>query len=159
MWNRINAAVAIGTIAAQTYREFRGAKGGPVDKVVENTGRGFVVPGGGLWDADDYLARLSSKEYVLNARVMQEKDVLSLTGTPRQIASQINTYKNYGISYAYGGSRWVDTTRPAGIDKNMIREIVAETVSGITGIPVYVLENEITTTQRRVKVAQTAGDL
>jgi len=123
-------------------------------------GKGMVIPGNDAWDSDNYLARISSKEVVLNARSMTDSDVLTLTGTPREIASQINSYKGYGVKFAYGGTMAVNSSKPGStIDRELVKEIVEETVDGILGIPVYVLESNITKAQRLVKVVKTAGDL
>ena len=63
---------------------------------------GYIVGGSGTWNSDNQHAMLSPKEAVINARSMQSSDILSLTGTPAQIAGQINSYKGYGVKFATG---------------------------------------------------------
>jgi TP901 family phage tail tape measure protein len=157
-------AASLAMIAATPLPKY--AKGKPPRQQGEgitsfsNTGKGMVIQGKGQWNSDNFVGLISPNEGIINARSMLSKDVLTLHGTPRQIASQINAYKGYGVRFAYGGAKSVDSSRPdTYIDKEMVRIIVEETIEGITEIPVVVLENDITTSQKRVVQIKSAGNL
>jgi hypothetical protein len=127
---------------------------------INKVAKGSVIKGQGNWDADNILTWTSPDEAVINARSLKEKDTYTMTGTPLQIASQINTLKGYGVAFAsYGKPPSKTITNNNSVDINTIRNIVNETVSGIKNIPVTVLENDITQTQRLVEVATHAGDI
>lgn len=68
------------------------------------------------------------------------------------LLSEINSYNGYGAplikNASYNGSNGF------GFDKNMIKEIVAETVAGVTAIPVVVSEHNITEAQRNVGITK-----
>lgn len=124
--------------------------------------RGKIIQGQGGERSDTIPAMVSPGEAVINALSMKDQDVLTITGTPKQIASEINSYKGYGIRFAAGKAPVM--TAPTKIIKNdtvsqdLIRNIVRETVAGIVNIPVVVSEREMTYKQRMVQIVETQGD-
>lgn len=68
------------------------------------------------------------------------------------LLSEINSYNGYGAplikNASYNGSNGF------GFDRDMIKDIVAETVAGVTAIPVVVSEHNITEAQRNVGVTR-----
>lgn len=95
---------------------------------------------------------------------MASGDQLTVSGTPRDIASQINTHKGYGRKFATGGLVPGVTTgggasQPATVDPATITAIVQETVAGITHIPVVVVADHVSQAQRLTQVAETQGNL
>lgn len=156
----------LAAVASQPLPELK--KGGKVNNEdittyitkINKVARGSIIQGIGAWDSDNQLVRVSPKEAILNARSLAEKDTYTMTGTPVQIASQINTLKGYGIPFAsYGKAPTQKTIIDNTVSIDVIRQIVNETVSGIVSIPVNVYENDITQTQRLVEVSTHAGDI
>ncbi len=149
MINKIQAGTAIAAILGQTIKEFKAAKGA-------------IVKGRGTPTSDNIPAWVSPGEAIINARSMADNDYLSVTGTPRQIASAINSYKGYGVRFAEGKAPVVSTpsvvVRGETVSKEMIQDIVRETVSGIVNIPVVVSEREITAKRRIVSIVKKEGD-
>jgi len=45
------------------------------------------------------VAEIEKDEGIINRRSMRSRDVLKLEGTPYEIASQLNSYKGYGVAY------------------------------------------------------------
>jgi len=70
-------------------------------KAVITANKGRIIPGQG--NRDTIPARLTPGEAVINKRSMQSSDVMTLTGTPYDIASNLNSYKGFGIPFATGG--------------------------------------------------------
>jgi hypothetical protein len=82
----IALAAQIATIDSQQF-----AKGGLVKgKTHAQGGEHFIVRSTGQ------RVELEGGEGVINRRSMASRDVITATGTPAQIASQINTHKGYG---------------------------------------------------------------
>lgn len=113
--------------------------------------RGYIVQGEGSERSDTILARLSPREAVINAYSMKSPDVLSVTGTPMEIASQINSYKGYGRPFAFGGLPAPVTTTKSSEQFIQFAEYI---VKGINNKRVTVSEKEITNTQKRVYVSE-----
>ncbi|MDV7392565.1 hypothetical protein RZS08_14460, partial [Arthrospira platensis SPKY1] len=79
-------AAQLATINSQQF-----ARGGLVNgKPHSQGGEHFVVRSTGQ------RVELEGGEAVINKRSMSSRDVLTVTGTPAQIANRINTYKGYG---------------------------------------------------------------
>lgn len=73
----------------------KGARGGKVrGRRHRDGGEPFTVRGTGQ------RVELEGGEAVINRRSMASREVLSVTGTPSQIASQINSFKGYGVPFA-----------------------------------------------------------
>lgn len=100
------------------------------------------------------IVELEGGEGVINKRSLASGDVLSLTGTPMQIASDLNSYKGYGVRFGAGGYTPVSTYRnpAATVQRKPIEEIVDERIQATR---VYVVESDITETQSRVKKIET----
>lgn len=85
----VTTAAQLAVIDSQQF-----ARGGLVKgKSHEEGGEKFVVRNTGQ------RVELEGGEAVINRRSMASKEVLSVTGTPAQIASQINAYKGYGDAF------------------------------------------------------------
>lgn len=69
------------------------------------------------------------------------------------LLSSINSYNGYGAPLVTESSS-SNNSNGLILDTNTIRQIVTETVSGVTAIPVYVTEHNITETQRKVNVIE-----
>lgn len=80
----VTAGIQIAKIQAQEY-----ALGGLLEGPSHSNGGIPIVAEGG--------------EAIINKRSMASGDVLSLTGTPYEIASAINAYRGYGKAFALGG--------------------------------------------------------
>ena len=76
------------------------------------------------------IVELEGGEGVINKRSLASGDVLSLTGTPMQIASDLNSYKGYGVRFGAGGYTLVSTYRnpAATVQRKPIEEIVDERI-------------------------------
>jgi hypothetical protein len=46
---------------------------------------------------------LESGETIINAKAMSDPEVMTVTGTKREIASKINSDKGYGVKFRKGG--------------------------------------------------------
>lgn len=46
---------------------------------------------------------LEGGEVVLNAKAMADPEVMTVTGTKKEIASKINSDKGYGVKFKHGG--------------------------------------------------------
>ncbi len=46
---------------------------------------------------------LQGGETIINAKAMQDPEVMTVTGTKKEIASQINSDKGYGVKFEKGG--------------------------------------------------------
>lgn len=82
-------AVQVGFIAAQKFKE-GGELAGPSHE------QGGIKAGG---------VEFEGGEGVINKQSMRSGDILNVSGTPRQIASQINAYKGYGVPFGGGARR------------------------------------------------------
>ena len=136
-------AVQIATIAGTKYE---GAKGGLL--------RGPSHKDGGIkYQYGGDIVELEGGEAVINKSSIASNDVLSLTGTPRQIASDINSYRGYGVNFAAGGYTPFTTPRPSGvrIQGNDVEQTVD---SKLAAMRVYVVETDITEVQGKVKKVQ-----
>ena len=71
--------------------------------------------------------------------------------------SEINSYNGYGKTFALGGMTPVASSA-SGLTTELMDRMVERTIQGITSIPVTVLENDITMTQNKARVIDTAGD-
>lgn len=69
------------------------------------------------------------------------------------ILSQINAFNGYGAPFI--SSTPISGEKSAiGVSENTIRQIVSETIAGVTSIPVVVSEHAITETQRSVNITK-----
>jgi len=79
---------------------------------------------------------------------MKERDVLTVTGTPREIASTINSYKNYGNSFAYGHIP-TPVTPSIASKTNEVYEVLADKIiKGWNNKKIFVTETDITDAQK-----------
>lgn len=86
----IALAAQLATIDSQQF-----ARGGKVrGKTHDQGGEAFTVRSTGQ------RVELEGGEAVINRRSMASKDKITVTGTPAQIASQINAYRGYGDHFA-----------------------------------------------------------
>jgi hypothetical protein len=133
-------ALQIKTIAGTKYE---GAKGGLL--------RGKSHREGGIkYQMGGDIVELEGGEAVINKQSVASSDILSLTGTPRQIASAINSYRGYGIPFASGGFTPAATprSRSQAVNSESIASVIAHALNDQR---VYVVETDITETQNRVK--------
>lgn len=164
------ASILVGIQVANIKKqEFVGARGGLID------GKSHAE-GGVTFTSGQSRIELEGGEGVINKQTMQSKDIVSVTGTPRQIASQINSMNGYGVSFASGGfigsrtvPRWaaggiVPAPVPAGttIDMEKFARMIIEGVTtgvakGVNDKRVYVVETDVTEVQNRVKVIESGA--
>jgi len=112
----------------------------------------------GLGDKDTVPIMATPGEGVINKRSMQSQDVLTLTGRPFDIASQINSYKGFGIPFATGGVVPNNTYNTYNqIDESMINRII-DTIN-TREIKVYQNVNELIEAQNEINVIQKTGEL
>lgn len=52
------------------------------------------------------VAEIEKGEGIINKRSMASKDVITVTGTPYQIASQLNSYKGFGVAFPKAKNRF-----------------------------------------------------
>lgn len=108
-------------------------------------------------------------EGIINKRSMGSGDVLSVSGTPRDIASQINAYKGFGIPFGgagrkkfqLGGVAPAPNIAPGGTADTAVVAIgptfeeTAELIAGALNVQeVQVVETDITDTQNDVAVIE-----
>ena len=164
------ASILVGIqVANIKSQEFVGARGGLID------GKSHAE-GGVTFTSGQSRIELEGGEGVINKRTMQSKDIVSVTGTPRQIASKINSMNGYGVSFASGGfigsrtvPRWAaggiaPAPVPAGttIDMEKFARMIIEGVTtgvtkGVNDKRVYVVETDVTEVQNRVKVIESGA--
>ena len=95
---------------------------------------------------------------------MASNDVLSLTGTPSEIASGINSYKGYGIKFATGKAPAIVTgSAPTvsalqGVELNM-DNFAKQIIEGINDKRVINVASETATVINRNNVINRAGDV
>ena len=118
--------------------------------------KGGIVSGFG--DKDTVPAMLTPGEGMINRRTMQSQDVLSLTGRPFDIASQLNSYKGFGIPFAAGGVI-------PGVTNNTYNQMNEATINSIVDrlnareIKVYQNVHEVIEAQREIRVIQNTSEL
>jgi len=118
--------------------------------------KGGIVPGFG--DKDTTIIAGTPGEGMINKRTMQSQDVLSLTGRPFDIASQLNSYKGFGIPFAAGGVI-------PGVTNNTYNQMNEATINSIVDrlnareIKVYQNVHEVIKAQREIKVIQSTSEL
>lgn len=162
------ASILVGIqVANIKSQEFVGARGGLID------GKSHAE-GGVTFTSGQSRIELEGGEGVINKRTMQSKDIVSVTGTPRQIASKINSMNGYGVAFSRGGvvvPRWASggiTPAPPpafGMSSGDMDRFARTIIDGITyGVAknvndkkVYVVETDITETQNRVKVIESGS--
>ena len=139
----ITAGIEIATIAGTKYE---GARGGMLSGPSHKNGGIKYAMGGNI-------VELEGDEAVLNKRSMASPDRLTLSGTPRQIASDLNSYKGYGVSFASGGYVPVSTPRTSGVrvERNSVSDVVNDQLQTLR---VVVVESDITEVQGKVKKIQ-----
>lgn len=134
-------AVILGLAAAQTVQANtarRKALSGKAARGAFITGRSHAE-GGELWE-------LEGGEAVMNKKAMEIPSFRALASAMNEATGGISFTNNLSsISNKQG-------LFTATVDKDTIRDIVVETVSGIVSIPVTVSESSITTAQRNVRV-------
>jgi len=115
---------------------------------------------------DGNFIEMEGDEAVINKRSMQSNDVLRLTGTPKQIASAINSHNGYGDSFEPGATRVakygaiIPTASPrsssikiVGNDDNAVMDEFAEKiVDGINDKKVILSEKEVTDAQKTTNI-------
>jgi len=164
------ASILVGIqVANIKSQEFVGARGGLID------GKSHAE-GGVTFTSGQSRIELEGGEGVINKRTMQSKDIVSVTGTPRQIASKINSMNGYGVSFSSGGfigsrtvPRWAaggiaPAPVPSGatIDMEKFARMIIEGVTtgvtkGVNDKRVYVVETDVTEVQNRVKVIESGA--
>ncbi len=123
-------------------------------KAIVTANKGMIVPGQG--NKDTVSAILTPKEGIINARSMTSPDVMTLTGTPYQIASQINSYKGYGIPFAAGGvAPSVTNNTFNNIDEASMDRIV----SGLNERRIILNINEVTEAQQEIQIINETSEL
>lgn len=134
-------AVILGLAAAQTVQANtarRKALSGKAARGAFITGRSHAE-GGELWE-------LEGGEAVMNKRAMEIPSFRALASAMNEATGGISFTNNLSSTSNKQG------LFTATVDKDTIRDIVVETVSGIVSIPVTVSESSITAAQRNVRV-------
>jgi len=143
----IIAGLAIYEIAQVSAQQFVGARGGIVNGPSHaQGGKKFAVGG--------YVAELEGGEGVLNKKIMDDKTTYTAQGTPREIASFLNTRNGWGNGFA-DTSQYAPTS-VTGSNQSRITDSSLGTINDlidrkISHIKVYQVESEITKTQGDVK--------
>jgi hypothetical protein len=137
-------AITVGLqIATISNTKYEGAKGGMLRGPSHKEGGIKYAMGGDILE-------LEGGEAVLNKRSMESRDLLSLSGTPRDIASSLNSYNGYGVKFSSGGYTPVATPRSQGV--RIDRQSLDQTISDkIQSMKVYVVDSEITDQQDKTK--------
>jgi hypothetical protein len=151
------AAIAVGIqIATISATKYEGAKGGMLQ------GRSHA-DGGIAFRSPDTNIELEGGEAVLNKRSMASNDVVSAEGTPRQIASWLNSMNGYGVPFEFGGvvrggSRlfqsggYSPSPIPRSYSTMATGGMVGESITkALSDQRVYVVESDISETQEKVK--------
>jgi len=133
-----------------------------IKQTPERMSTGGIIYGHGTQTSDNIPIMASPGEAVINARSLQANEVMNVTGTPREIASEINSFKGFGRKFAAGGM--VTDIRPNSVinnqfDKSVLKEIVQETVEGVTHIPVTLVPDHVTKAQRLTEIAENQGNI
>ncbi len=117
---------------------------------------GGKVPG--IGDKDTVPAMLTPGEGVINKRSMSSTDIMTLTGTPYDIASQINSYKGFGIPFASGG---VATSVTNNTFNNIDESSMDRMISGINArqIKVVLNVNEVTDAINEINVINQTSEI
>lgn len=146
-WGIVEAGIKITAIEA-AY--------GAARALVLKMGRGGEVPGVG--DKDTVSIMATPKEGIINARSMQSPDFLTLTGRPFDIASQLNSYKGFGIPFNTGGVvSPVTNNTYNNLNEDTIRSIVDQL--NAREIKVYQNVHEVIEAQQEIKVIQETGEI
>ncbi|NQU87772.1 MAG: hypothetical protein HQ541_18640, partial [Mariniphaga sp.] len=112
---------------------------------------GGKVPG--IGDKDTVPAMLTPGEGVINKKSMSSSDVMTLTGRPFDIASQLNSYRGFGIPFASGGVA-------AGVTNNTYNYNTMEKMqSDISDIKVVLNLNEVSAGLNELNVIQQTGEI
>ena len=161
---RIASAVAatgiqIASISKQTLKKGGILKG----RSHEEGGIAFTVDGQSGFEAE-------GGEGIINKHSMSSKDIISLTGTPGEIASDINSYKGYGAAFGKGGQIPIRRFQAGAIlpipnitriqqqavfQDAFTREEAVELIQeGVATITVQQVESEVTETQKTVQTIE-----
>ena len=107
----------------------------------------------GIGDKDTVPAILTPGEGVINKKSMNSTDTMSLTGTPYDIASQLNSYKGFGIPFASGGVAGSTTNNT--YNYNTMDKITSD----ISDIKVILNMNEVSEGLKEINVIQQTGEI
>ena len=155
----VTTGIQISNISKTTLKKGGILKG----KSHEEGGIAFTVDGQSGFEAE-------GGEGIINKHSMSSKDIISLTGTPGEIASDINSYKGYGAAFGKGGQIPIrrfqvgailpipNITRiqqQAVFQDVFTREEAVELIQeGIATITVQQVESEVTETQKTVETIE-----
>lgn len=162
----IASALAVGGIQAGFIASKKFERGGDVGGLLvgPSHAQGGIKAGG---------VEFQGREGVVNARSMQSSDVISVTGTPRQVASAANTHKGFGVPFGSGSRRKfqlggeVPTANiipsgvsdrfniQPGISMEQAAELILEAQNAQT---IQVIESDITDTQNDVAVIEALSE-
>ena len=118
---------------------------------VMKANKGLIVPGQG--NTDTVPAILTPGEAVINKRSMTSSDTMTVSGTPYDIASQINSYKGYGIPFAAGGVA-------GSVTNNTYNYSTMEKMqSDISKIKVVLNVNEVTEAMNEINVINQTSEI
>ena len=107
----------------------------------------------GIGDKDTVEAMLTPGEGIINKKSMQSSDTMSLTGTPHDIASQLNSYKGFGIPFASGGVAGSTTNNTYNYNT------MDRMQSDISDIKVILNMNEVSEGLKEINVIQQTGEI
>jgi TP901 family phage tail tape measure protein len=141
---------AIGAMAIMTLQHGLGQVALATAPYPEYATGGMIPNYPGSDTSDNILAWLSPNESVINARSMKSNDVISVTGTPRDIASDINSYKGYGKKFATGFVP--SSTISSAAQQTDMRDIVRDAILQIGEIPVTIVDKQIHGAARKVQI-------
>ncbi len=113
------------------------------------------------------------REGVVNARSMSSQDVISVTGTPKQVASAANTHRNFGIPFDNSGRKKFqfggtvptpnilarESAEQLGQEVGATLEEVGQLITEAQNTQVIqVVESDITDTQKDVSVIESLSE-
>ena len=158
----IASAVALGAIQAGVIASKKFKKGGEL--VGPSHEQGGIKAGS---------VEFEGGEGVVNKQSMRSSDRMTITGTPRQIASEINAYKGYGVRFpgsnkkmfAHGGTVPTPNILPAAspgefdspeiLTRQEVGELIVE---GLNDQTIQVVETDITDTQNDVAIIEALSE-
>ncbi len=151
----IAAAIAIGSAVATTATQVaviqaqKFALGGKIDGKSHAQGGIMIEAEGG--------------ESVINKQAMRSSQVMSIVGTPSQIASSINSSYG-GVSWESGATSsrpnqnmFSNSTQSQSITYEQMAMLIQNQTNAINDKEVYLLESKVTKTQKQVKMYESSG--
>ena len=128
-------------------------------------GKGGTIKGNYIsHNSDNVLHPMNPREAIINARTMQSSDVMTLSGTPYDIANGLNTYKGYGRGYAAGyvppqPTNQMNITNNSGVSMAQMEGMINSVNSRIDNIKVINIVEETSEMQQFAHVINEQGNI